>query len=66
MFFVAMKYATFTYTAFGPINPSSASHPYQAFVRRCAYVSTLWPSKTNTSDEGKKTQDSQRNEGERP
>jgi len=27
MFFVAMKYATFTYTAFGPINPSSASHP---------------------------------------
>jgi len=36
MFFVAMKYTTFTYTAFGPINPSSASRPYQAFVRRCA------------------------------
>jgi len=45
MFFVAMKYATFKCMAFGPINPSSASHPYQAFIRRCAYVSTLWPSK---------------------
>jgi len=46
--------------AFGPINPSSASHPYQAFVRRCTYVSTLWPSKTNTCNEGKKKQDRQR------
>jgi len=45
MFFVAMNYATAAYMAFGPINPSLARHPYQAFVRRCIYVSTLWPSK---------------------
>jgi len=54
MFFVALKHTTSTYMAFGPINPSSARHP---IIRPKV---TLWPSKTNTGNEGKKKQDRQR------